>query len=137
MFFSNRVSYCGQPYKKGIVPLLTQFENAPPCGLHTNMRVPENIVTHALQMVEDNQTITRKVKTDIFALVQTHINQTLGSNHAVKITLTSNHKVETVSMSNVKMTKIVEVFPTMVNMVCRHLFKLYYIMSLMFKVSLT
>lgn len=124
MHFSVRVDYCRQPYKGGITPLLTQFEKAPPCSLHESMRVPENTLTHALQMVEDNDTITRKVKSDIFGMIQATINHTLGSNHAVSITLNQG-KVETVSMTAVKMMKVVEIFPALIDLVsdtssCEH-----------------
>jgi len=116
MYFSVRVDYCRKKYKNDITPLLTQFENAPPCSLHTSMRVPENVVTHALQMVEDDASFTRKVKTDILGMIQATINHTLGSNHAVHITITEG-RVETVSMTAVKMMKVVEIFPALIELV--------------------
>ena len=80
------------------------------------MRVPENVVTHALQMVEDDASISRKVKTDILGMIQATINHTLGSNHAVRITVTEG-RVETVSMTAVKMMKVVEIFPALIELV--------------------
>ena len=78
------------------------------------LRVPENVLTAFIQHIQDMDKLTTVQTNDIVGVLRQMINQTLGSNHAVPVTVTAG-KVETVSMTAVKMMKVVEVFPTLVD----------------------
>jgi hypothetical protein len=116
MWWSNRVAYCRQPYRKNdsgveTLPIITRQLQGPMCSMHGNgLRMSEQILTRLAQHVEDESHLTRAEKNATLVELSRAMNSCIGSDTTISITTDENGSVNTITMSAVKMAKQMEIF---------------------------
>ena len=97
------------------------------CPLHKGLSAVSVLLTTFLQMIQDIK-MPREIKANILKRIQTSLNSDLGPAHEISFTITQG-KVEPVTLTSFTMMKVIDKFPSCVELVSGYRNLLCYIHS--------
>ena len=115
-FIANRIEYCNVRHSHE--PLVTRIEMLVPCGLHNNIRVPCNLLTHLRKVIDGRADMTVVQRKLLGEKLEETISKSIGSGTNSKFNYTyKGSMLQVVSLSGVKLINVMDNWASLVNVV--------------------
>ena len=115
-FLGNRIEYCN--IKRDRDPIVTRIEMMIPCGLHNNIRIPSNLLTHLRKEVNARQDFGLAQKKLLGEKLEETISKSIGSGTSANFKYAyKGSMLQAVSLSQVKLTQVMDNWASLVNVV--------------------
>jgi len=106
-FLGNRIEYCS--VQRDRVAIVDRIEILIPCGLHNNIRVPSNLLTHLRKQINNRGDFTPLQRKLLGERLEEAINQSIGSGTNASFNYTyKGTMLQVVSLSGVKLVQVMD-----------------------------